>query len=424
MNTHSFLLTVCLTIASLAVHAGDSEPLSTETASFDKDLYAGYMSLAVESVPDLISAFESIQYSILPIAMPDPDFIHLQDGGLLPFDPETFPSRLVRQLLPSSENGVTVYPVTIMEVPGSGERQILNDVGDVIAEVKAPRDYDPLWYVRLRVPELDKLDAESAAWQIALYDPSRIMVCFRLITEDELIRKVLAESLAATQSLTFTPLALSYPASGLAFDGLTVQTNGTVDVSLSWPSGTLASDGLDIFSSTNLMEQQWSILLTTNVNNVAGSFAFTAPAAGDGEMRFLDAWTHYDGDGDELYDGRELRLYGTDRFDADTDADGLPDGWELQSGLDPLDDADALADADSDGLTNLGEYQAGTDPHDSDTDDDGLSDGAEAHWGRVSHWGVNDEEQASIPASLNDATCISAGIWHCLAGGWQHFRLG
>ena len=367
----------------LTTFASATETLSAEQVPFDNALYAEYLGLAVESVPDLISAFESIQYSILPIVLPDPDFIHLQDGGLLPFDPDAFPSRVVRRLIPINDQGITVYPVTIIEVPDSGERQILNIAGDVIAEVRAPKNYDPLWYVRLRFPDLDTLDAETAAWQIALYDPSRIMVRFRLITEEELIKKVMAESLAVQQlltALTFSPLSLSYPASGLAFESLSVQTNGIVDVTMIWPSGSLASDGMDIFSCTNLMDQQWSILLTTNVNNASGSFAFTAPAAGDGEKRFLDAWTHYDGDGDELYDGREVRLYGTDRYDADTDADGMPDGWEMQNGFDPLNATDAQVDADGDGLTNLGEYQAGTDPHDSDTDNDDMLDGWEVQF--------------------------------------------
>ncbi|NCA82824.1 MAG: hypothetical protein EOM72_08780, partial [Opitutae bacterium] len=37
------------------------------------------------------------------------------------------------------------------------------------------------------------------------------------------------------------------------------------------------------------------------------------------------------------------------------------------------------ADADADGLSNLGEYQAGSDPHNPDTDGDGLSDGDEVN---------------------------------------------
>jgi uncharacterized repeat protein (TIGR01451 family) len=45
----------------------------------------------------------------------------------------------------------------------------------------------------------------------------------------------------------------------------------------------------------------------------------------------------------------------------DTDADGLPNGWESQYGLDPT-TGDASADPDNDGRTNLQEYQQGTHP--------------------------------------------------------------
>lgn len=45
----------------------------------------------------------------------------------------------------------------------------------------------------------------------------------------------------------------------------------------------------------------------------------------------------------------------------DTDKDGMPDWWERLFGLDPLVN-DAHADPDSDGRTNLEEYNAGTNP--------------------------------------------------------------
>jgi uncharacterized protein YkwD len=53
---------------------------------------------------------------------------------------------------------------------------------------------------------------------------------------------------------------------------------------------------------------------------------------------------------------------GTDPGNSDTDGDRMPDGWELQFGLNPLDPADAAGDLDGDGLKNLDEYVGGTDP--------------------------------------------------------------
>ena len=42
----------------------------------------------------------------------------------------------------------------------------------------------------------------------------------------------------------------------------------------------------------------------------------------------------------------------------DSDGDGIPDKWEIRYGLNPKDPADAAADSDKDGFTNLEEYQA------------------------------------------------------------------
>ncbi|MBP8129797.1 MAG: hypothetical protein KA184_09470 [Candidatus Hydrogenedentes bacterium] len=61
----------------------------------------------------------------------------------------------------------------------------------------------------------------------------------------------------------------------------------------------------------------------------------------------------------------------------DEDDDGLPNDWELEHGLDPLDgtgDDGAAGDPDGDGLGNLEEFVMGTDPHDEDSDQDGLWD--------------------------------------------------
>ncbi|MEW6982310.1 M4 family metallopeptidase [Colwelliaceae bacterium 6471] len=81
-----------------------------------------------------------------------------------------------------------------------------------------------------------------------------------------------------------------------------------------------------------------------------------------------------DTDNDGLSDYQEFITYGTDPLQADTDGDGIPDGWEIEHQLDPNSSADGQVDSDSDGGTNLQEYQMGTDPENPDSDSDGVID--------------------------------------------------
>lgn len=64
----------------------------------------------------------------------------------------------------------------------------------------------------------------------------------------------------------------------------------------------------------------------------------------------------------------------------DSDADGMPDFWEIDNGL-VVGTNDGGLDEDNDDSTNLNEYLTCTDPNDDDTDDDGLFDGHETGTG-------------------------------------------
>ncbi len=73
--------------------------------------------------------------------------------------------------------------------------------------------------------------------------------------------------------------------------------------------------------------------------------------------------SYFDTDGDMLTNLREFEL-GLNPASQDTDGDGMRDDLELKYDLDPLDPADATKDADYDGYTNREELDAFTDPRD------------------------------------------------------------
>jgi len=68
-----------------------------------------------------------------------------------------------------------------------------------------------------------------------------------------------------------------------------------------------------------------------------------------------------DGDDDGLTASQEYAL-GTHPDAVDTDGDGIPDGWEFNNGLNPVDDRDVLNDVDESGIPAYYKYQRASRP--------------------------------------------------------------
>jgi hypothetical protein len=88
------------------------------------------------------------------------------------------------------------------------------------------------------------------------------------------------------------------------------------------------------------------------------------PGVREIDAGFLGQRLHGAGGGPVVLEGVTVRLAEAPS-PVDSDADGLPDWWELAYGMSPTSgqgDDGALGDPDADGMTNLSEFQAGTHP--------------------------------------------------------------
>ncbi len=201
------------------------------------------------------------------------------------------------------------------------------------------------------------------------------------VTRGEAIAAVPAQVLGATPRVIFVPLgvAATNVLRYVVNDGFLDSAVATVTlVSTNNPTSDVDGDGMpDGYELAN------------------GLDPFVEDAAGDADgdsLTNLDEFNrglragNPDSDGDRLNDGDELAA-GTDPLNPDTDGDGIRDGDDphpLQSDADL--DGDGIADADdpdmdNDALTNDDELVRGTDPRKFDTDGDGWPDGFEVESG-------------------------------------------
>jgi len=140
-------------------------------------------------------------------------------------------------------------------------------------------------------------------------------------------------------------------------DGASLATNAAPSLARDWPNG-------EIDSGETWLETS-PISADTDADGLSDGF---------GEDKDFSGTINGDSNNDRVWQNGELWSE-TNPLDADTDNDGLPDGWEVRYAFNPLDDgtntldgttanADngAAGDPDLDNLTNLQELLAGTDP--------------------------------------------------------------
>lgn len=148
-----------------------------------------------------------------------------------------------------------------------------------------------------------------------------------------------------------------------AIDSLSVDALGqsiTVykDANYSNTSATI-TDSVSSFDPYGMHDMISSIAATTIDDNANGLADYWEDFYNSTVANFGDATDDYDSDG--LTNLEEFQNQ-TSPVDSDTDADGLDDYFELFYHLNPIDSGDGDDDTDLDEISNADEYAAGTDP--------------------------------------------------------------
>jgi hypothetical protein len=158
---------------------------------------------------------------------------------------------------------------------------------------------------------------------------------------------------------------------------LDVPFNADLDMHLAGPTSGGRSTTIDLVAKSN-QPGTGSDEFIYYKPTVSGNFSLII-------TKIMDQTAHYTVES-KLYTGDPTDTDSDglpDQVDKDDDEDGMPDSWEIQHGLDKLDDTDAANDNDLDNLTNIHEnYGAdkspsgtdSTDPNNADTDGDGFDD--------------------------------------------------
>ncbi|OHU86896.1 MULTISPECIES: M4 family metallopeptidase [Pseudoalteromonas] len=122
-----------------------------------------------------------------------------------------------------------------------------------------------------------------------------------------------------------------------------------------------------IDTDNDLMDDNWELLygLSPNDPNDAQSDLDNDGLNNLTEYELQTNPTLSDTDEDGLSDYDEHHTHQTNPTNVDSDSDQMPDGWEVNYGLDPTSSADATLDLDNDGASNVVEFIFGTEPNNS-----------------------------------------------------------
>lgn len=335
----------------------------------------------LRSLEDMRGLFKDHQYEYLPISPPSEEVYWHSDDVLVPVKWNKLPHDFRKSLLPvMHDSGVPAYEIQVHEDPVTREVVFSNPFGVEAARLPPERGYDPYAWQR----SFFNLSAKAALsdghrW---IFDPAHVALTFK-VTPNRFYKTYLADRLDAQEAekdlmATMTMRSLPAVVTNLQLD-VSLESNGSAQLELAWPAA--YTDRVDLFAISDLTGPNWSLIHSGIETAGAQSYLCSDPDAVNYPCRFYAAGSSdKDTDGDTVSDAREVLVHRTDPSWFDSDGDGLSDAWEIDYAFQPLSvqgDNGSAGDPDSDGLSNLLEASLGTNPRLADSDNDQLPDGWE-----------------------------------------------
>jgi len=308
------------------------------------------------------------------------------------FDPTGFPEQVVSGLIAEPyQHHTYVYRLIVGEDVHTRELVFYNAIGEELYR-QAEKGGDTLDQLKAdisKAPTQQMRRALQYREERILYNRARLQCTYLLMPLDDVmeyaINTVLSQTgqtvrrghaAAMAMSVTAEAMSLSEPAPQdsappppdptlFVFTDISI-SNGVANLGIHLPDS--VSCRVDVFSATNLTPVSigayhifpWTLMTTTPTNS--GTF-YVQLSSSCPTVFFRVGNADIDSDGYGVPDDRKILIYGTTPGAWSTTGDGIPDGWAIINGLNPLDPSVASQDPFGDGVSNLLKYLLGGTPH-------------------------------------------------------------